>query len=270
MADWVSLAASALGAGIGAWQSNKNVNKQIQYQKQENEKIRAYNLQLAKMQNKWNLQLMHSQNAYNSPSAQIMRMKEAGLNPDMMYGSGVSGNLSASSAPMTSGSPATPMDFTALSNKKTVGQAIMEGLSIAQARANVEKTEAEADAAGTNADILAKYGLETAELNREYVREQANKLAEEAQGIDYSNTLKEIESTFAYAYRHEIMENYIQRLKTSTGLSKNDLEEDIKTLAMRIAGINAENSKLDRMSKFTTDEWKLVFEAVKWLIGLFK
>lgn len=155
MADWVSLAASALGAGVGAWQNNKNVNKQIQYQKQENEKIRAYNLQLAKMQNKWNLQLMHSQNAYNSPSAQIMRMKEAGLNPDMMYGSGVSGNLSASSAPMTSGSPAAPMDWSSLANRATFGNVVDSYLDAQLKQAQIDNINSDTKKKGAETSILS-------------------------------------------------------------------------------------------------------------------
>ena len=41
----------------------------------------------------WNLQ-----NAYNSPTAQMSRLRQAGLNPNLVYGNGVTGN-SAGSAP---------------------------------------------------------------------------------------------------------------------------------------------------------------------------
>ena len=41
----------------------------------------------------WNMQ-----NAYNSPTAQMSRLRQAGLNPNLVYGSGVTGN-NAGSAP---------------------------------------------------------------------------------------------------------------------------------------------------------------------------
>lgn len=37
----------------------------------------------------------HRQNEYNSPTAQMQRLKEAGLNPNLMYGQGTTGNSSS-------------------------------------------------------------------------------------------------------------------------------------------------------------------------------
>lgn len=48
--------------------------------------------QLAKWQNDMNIQNWHMQNEYNSPSAQMDRLKAAGLNPNLMYGQGNPGN----------------------------------------------------------------------------------------------------------------------------------------------------------------------------------
>ena len=58
---------------------------QAQWQQQENEK--AYQRSL----NMWNLQ-----NEYNSPAQQMARIRAAGLNPNLVYGSGVTGNSSGS------------------------------------------------------------------------------------------------------------------------------------------------------------------------------
>lgn len=60
---------------------------QTQWQQQENEK--AYQRSL----NMWNLQ-----NEYNSPTQQMARIRAAGLNPNLVYGNGVTGN-SAGSTP---------------------------------------------------------------------------------------------------------------------------------------------------------------------------
>ena len=58
---------------------------QAQWQQQENEK--AYQRSL----NMWNLQ-----NEYNSPTQQMARIRAAWLNPNLVYGSGVTGNSSGS------------------------------------------------------------------------------------------------------------------------------------------------------------------------------
>lgn len=60
---------------------------QAQWQQQENEK--SYQRSL----NMWNLQ-----NEYNSPTQQMARIRAAGLNPNLVYGNGVTGN-SAGSTP---------------------------------------------------------------------------------------------------------------------------------------------------------------------------
>lgn len=90
IAGGASLLGSALGFG-----SQKKTNKanmelakyQNEWQSQENEKAFQRNLQM------WNLQ-----NAYNSPTQQMARLRSAGLNPNLVYGSGVTGN-SAGSTP---------------------------------------------------------------------------------------------------------------------------------------------------------------------------
>lgn len=250
------------------WTGNTQIDKQLSAQKEENALSREWNLELAKKQNAWNRDQWERENAYNSPAAQVSRLKAAGLNPALMYG-GVD-NASASSPAMTSGSPYNPMDWSALGSKKTIGASIMEGLAIQQARANIKKTEGEAKQAGMNADILEKYGLEGAQLNNEYLREQVNKLAVEAQNIDFDNTAKQLEFDFRTAFRDDIIKNKIESLRASTKMTENALKEDIETLALRIAGINAENSRLERMSNFTTSEWRLVFDVVRELINIAK
>lgn len=60
---------------------------QAQWQQQENEKAYQRSLKM------WNLQ-----NEYNSPTQQMARIRAAGLNPNLVYGNGVTGN-SAGSTP---------------------------------------------------------------------------------------------------------------------------------------------------------------------------
>lgn len=50
---------------------------------------------LADRQYGYNLNMMHYQNAYNSPQSQMERYRAAGLNPNLIYGQGTSGNMTS-------------------------------------------------------------------------------------------------------------------------------------------------------------------------------
>ena len=89
-------AASLAGSAVNSLFNKKSVsdanksNRQLaEYQSnwQQAENERAYGRQLEM----WNLE-----NTYNSPTAQMARLKDAGLNPNLVYGSGAVGNSSGS------------------------------------------------------------------------------------------------------------------------------------------------------------------------------
>lgn len=86
---------AAIGAGIstiGGWLFNRSANKQNRINA---ERERQFQREMADYSWNKDLEMWNLNNQYNSPSAQIARMKEAGLNPALAYGgSGVSGNLS--------------------------------------------------------------------------------------------------------------------------------------------------------------------------------
>lgn len=93
--DVVGGLASLVNTGISAWQgskdreqSQKNLQMEMAFNQNEAKKERDYNLEM------WNLS-----NTYNSPQEQMARLKAAGLNPNMVYGTGNVSGLSSSSAP---------------------------------------------------------------------------------------------------------------------------------------------------------------------------
>ena len=57
------------------------------------------NIQLARENRDWQEKMWEKTNEYNTPAAQIERMKAAGLNPALMYSQGQVGNASTPSAP---------------------------------------------------------------------------------------------------------------------------------------------------------------------------
>lgn len=118
--SWFGLAGGIVNGLFG----NVTANQQIQAQKDENEKTRQYNLMLARQQNQWNIEQWNRENNYNSPTNQMQRFKDAGLNPNLIYGqSNTSGQISGS---LTSGAAASPVDMSPMSRKQSiVAQALM-------------------------------------------------------------------------------------------------------------------------------------------------
>lgn len=57
-----------------------------------------FNIGARERQHKRNIEVWNMQNDYNHPSAQMARLREAGLNPNMLYGQGVSGATGQSSS----------------------------------------------------------------------------------------------------------------------------------------------------------------------------
>lgn len=133
---------SAIASIAGNIASNMNINNQVSQQKIENQKNRDWNLNLARQQNRWNIEQWNRENAYNSPSAQMARFKAAGLNPDLMYGQQ---NLSAASPEMTAGEGSQPTDVSNLANKRTIGDTIVQAASTRLTNAQAKLAESQAD-----------------------------------------------------------------------------------------------------------------------------
>lgn len=73
-------------------------NSQSAYQTQYENALKLQN-----SQNAWAEQMWNANNAYNDPSAQVRRLRKAGLNPNLAYGS-LSGNVSQNPAHNSMGS----------------------------------------------------------------------------------------------------------------------------------------------------------------------
>lgn len=145
---------SLFSAANSANNQNRNIDKQLKAQSDENKMIREYNLQLAREQNQMNLDQWNRQNNYNSPSAQMKRLQDAGLNPDMMMGGGIS-NTSVSSPQMTSGAPASSMDWSSLAGKRSIGDVTSQALQNEMIRAQIDNVKANTKKQGAETDILS-------------------------------------------------------------------------------------------------------------------
>lgn len=160
-------AATSLFAGIRASkQQQRIVAQQIQAQKEENAANRRYNLMLAEKQNRWNLEQWQRNNDYNTPSAVMSRLREAGVNPHMYYSKGnAMGGVSTASPEMTAGAPSSPVDTSGLLQQRTYGDAIQKAMEQSLLAASVRKTNAEAG--------LADQKRETEEYNTDIFESDA-------------------------------------------------------------------------------------------------
>lgn len=156
----INATSNAVGTVGGMIQGKRNLKRYINFQREENQATREWNLNLAKMQNQWNIDQWNRENEYNTPLAQGQRYAAAGMNPDLLYGQS---NLSANSPTLTSGEPATPMDYSPVASQKTIGdyaaqfaqtRLINSQAKLAESQAN--KTDKETDAQGITNEWLPK------------------------------------------------------------------------------------------------------------------
>lgn len=80
------------------------------------------NKQLAEYQNERNLELWKLQNAYNTPFNQIQRLKAAGLNPALMYGTGSGANTAGPATPTQRPDYSLNLGETVQTGMQTLGQ----------------------------------------------------------------------------------------------------------------------------------------------------
>ena len=138
--------------------------------------------------NAYNLSMWNRQNEYNSPVAQMARLKQAGLNPMLVYGGGnVTGNSASSIAQAETYA------------NKTNTMASVEGL---QALANLKQTGAQTEntqvnTGATKANTLATYqdikNMQTANaLQQAQLEEQQQNVQMNQLDLDYARRVQDI------------------------------------------------------------------------------
>lgn len=109
------------------------------------------NLQLAKEARDHDVRMWQMQNEYNTPAMQMQRLKEAGLNPNLMYGQGNTGNASS---PQKAPIPEVGNELSSLAQ-----MSFAPVLSMYQdwrvKNAQIENLKANADATRQNATLTA-------------------------------------------------------------------------------------------------------------------
>lgn len=237
----INAGSSLIGSIAGAIGQNRVVNKQIEAQKRENQLNREYNLMLARQQNQWNLEQWQRENDYNSPTSQMARLRQAGLNPDLMYGQGTTGN-SAGSPEMTSGAPSEPTDMSAMLSKRSFGQTMQQILDKEQQR-RMNEAQIEAIKANTKKTEEETTGVSLDNLIKEGTKDNVIKLSSVT--LEGAMVLNDLNKT--------------QRASLLKGIEKAD--QDIKESQSRMDAIKA--SIVDMTFKQQQDAKRLALEALR-------
>lgn len=143
--NWASIGEGAIGAGIGMIGSAISQRQNYNYSKK-----------LMELQYQQNLDLWNKQNEYNAPSAQMQRLRAAGLNPNLVYGGSVSGNSSNNTS--TSLGAVAPVDY---SDSMFKGVSAVTSMKLARSQVRRQETQNQLDLA-----LAANKALDT-----QYLRE---------------------------------------------------------------------------------------------------
>lgn len=285
----ITAGASFIGGLFGNKSQNKNIDKQIAAQKEENQKNRDYNLMLAQKQNAWNVEQWERENAYNDPQAQLDRMRKAGINPDLAVGGGYQ-NTAASSPAMTAGAASTAQDMSVLGQRPTLGQAIqsalhdsMLGAQIDNIKANTRKTLADANISEVDAkyrDREKELGVNINQRVYEKLEHEIDKAFEDARAASYNVeklNYEQMNARLEHLYKDRELQAIIKKLENEADISEQDAKLAAESYTYRFLGIKSEaelakfNAALPRSleEKFgeDADNMALLLQAVSFILN---
>lgn len=112
-----------------------------------------YNKQFADIQNQYNIDMWERMNEYNSPTAQMSRLSQAGLNPNLMYGMGNVGNASKPAEKVAPNAPNAQQAMKDAAAALNPEQIISFAINTRKGIADAQRAEEEARKAGAEAEM---------------------------------------------------------------------------------------------------------------------
>lgn len=237
-----------LGSAIGVL--GNLIGDTIAYKRQQ----KTYNQQRQdalsdyQMQRQDYLSDLADERAYNSPEAQVARLKAAGINPNTTFGSGSAPNTSSpaeNTASMRGAVAASPPSPSGL------GNAMIQGAS------------------GLIQSSLASVESEQMKSNIELQKAQMLKMLSETRGIDESTKSKMIENGWLdFMFESEINERYQRISESLDRMQSNALQRfstvyDLNNLKpAQVAHLNAQISSIYQNIASQVQQYKY-FESVK-------
>lgn len=192
-----------IGSAIGAGTSLLGDIFNLFGSSKANREQRDYNTSIINQQRQWALEDIKNQNQYNSPVEQMNRLKQAGLNPNMVYGTGVTGSTGQqTSQPRPTSAPGyAPMNiFASFANLGTQLAGAIN--TMAAAVATSQKTPQDIAASKTG-QLGTLQGIEESKQN---VKESQSRQGKIAQDIAESQSRVNLQSLQA---AHQEIENTI-------------------------------------------------------------
>lgn len=197
----MSIGLAALQGGINmATSALNNVFNRRAQNRQWRENRRAADLAYARdvemwnRQNDWTREMWDLQNEYNLPSAQMDRLRVAGLNPNLMYGNGASGGQAGAIQQATM-----PKYQTARANYSYVPAQVPQVLGMYQ---DFKLKQAQVDLLKEQAITAREKGLTEAALR-----------SGRRVGLTHSNAIKYSQAKYAEAFNKLELDMNQQRLK---------------------------------------------------------
>lgn len=141
-----------LGAKSQRRQQKRMADYYANLTREMQEKTFGNNKALMEMQQKFDRGMFDYSNAYNTPANQMKRLKEAGLNPALMYGQGTTGNTNTSM-------PTADTIPTTFSGAE-IAQSAAAGAQMSVMNSQVQLNKANAIAKGIDSSVKAgQYGI---------------------------------------------------------------------------------------------------------------
>lgn len=232
---WVQAAITAAGvlgsaalnsaAQSGANSKNVQMNRETNVMNQAiNERQIQGQRELAEYQNQWNLDQWNRENAYNDPSAQVARLKAAGINPYFQSGvsTGEAGSLQGSTPAQPSAIPmqeghVNPIDYS------MVSQGVQAFMNNQLLQTQIDRGAADAQIAEANARVQS---LRNAH--------ELLKIANDASRSEYERDMAR--STLRVQQATEQNQIY------HSGLMNDISQQQVYELQAKIAGQNIQNA----------------------------
>lgn len=185
------------------------------------------NKELMRMQNQYNVDQWNRENQYNSPAAQVARLREAGLNPDLMYGNGTTstGMASQLSGKMQAGTPMSPVDYSSLAlNAAQAGKLFAETRLI---NSQAEKTGKETSWIDRLNDTSVQHMLSQIAVNDKEIEVQASKI----RNMDADSLSKEIDNKF----KESQWEKLLRQMDDAHDVTVQQLKNMVQECALTVA-----------------------------------
>jgi hypothetical protein len=199
---------SVLAAGIGAASNLIGTFFGNKARKKESQK-----------QREWSESMWQRQNAYNTPKNQMQRLKDAGLNPALMYGQGTVGNAEK----------ALPYQQAQLESPgANLAQSAAAGAQASLAKSQEKLNNANAAYQGIAGSVKAgEFGIakELAQYTMDNLTADTLKKGVEATNIAVDTTLKEVQINVTNAQKEQVKAQ-TQKIIEDTNLTKTIIEKD--------------------------------------------